>query len=129
MTALPDILATLLPGEAPWPSGTIVADTVVVTPEDLAALLAALPAGFKTGDEAALKQIEQAQPALFDRVVNAAYLAYYANPEVRAVLEQVSGYEARPPQPLGYDLPPFDDSLLARQRRTAPFWRDPDAVP
>ena len=29
---------------------------------------------------------------------------------VRAVLERVTGYEARPPQPLGYELPPFDES-------------------
>ena len=34
-----------------------------------------------------------------------------------ADLKERVGYEARPPQPLGHDLPPFDESLLARQKR------------
>ncbi len=111
MTTLSAVLATLLPGEAPWPSGAVVVNAVASALDggtDLAALLAALPAGFAAGDEAALAQVEQDHAALFERIVTVAYLAYYTEPAVRAVLERVSGYEARPPQPSGYDLAAFD---------------------
>ena len=129
MTELAAVLATLLPGDAPWPSGAVVADAVAadLAPGDWAALSASLPGGFTAGDEAALRAVEQQHPAAFERMVTAAYLAYYTEPSVRAVLEQVTGYEARPPQPLGYQLEPFDETLLERQRLRAPFWRDPDA--
>jgi len=44
---------------------------------------------------------------------------------VRAVLAARAGYEARPPQPLGHHLAPFDPALLEPQRARKPFWRDP----
>jgi hypothetical protein len=44
---------------------------------------------------------------------------------VRRVVEQETGYEDRPPQPLGYELEPFDEALLERQRARQPFWRRP----
>ncbi len=130
MTRLDAMLSTLLPAEAPWPSGASVAAVVTadLPADDLAALLAALPSEFAVGDEAALRQVERDHAALFDRLVTACYLAYYTDPAVRAVLEQLTGYEARPPQPLGYALPPFDDALLDPQRRRAPFWRDPEVA-
>ncbi len=134
MSALAAVLATLLPGEPPWPSGAALAATVsadlaasAAGTAALARVLDALPPGFAAGDEASLRTIEAADPAAFERIVTAAYIAYYTDPEVRRVLESVTGYEARPPQPLGYELPPFDESLLERQRARPPFWRDPDA--
>ena len=124
------VLATLIPGSAEWPSGATVAGMVAA---DLAGaeapVLAALPGDFAAGDEEVLKAIEAANPAAFERVVTALYIAYYTDPAVRRVLEARTGYEARPPQPLGYELPPFDDTLLDRQRERAPFWRDPDKDP
>lgn len=77
---------------------------------------------------AALQHLEAAEPMAFGRLVAAACTAYYVDPRVRAVVEVRTGYPARPPQPDGYDLPPFDDALLETQRRRAPFWRpaDPD---
>jgi hypothetical protein len=124
------LLATLIPGDAGWPSGATVTATVA---EDLAGaadpVLAALPENFTAGDEAAVQAIEAAMPGPFERVVTALYIAYYTEPAIRRVLEARTGYEARPPQPLGYDLPPFDDALLDRQRLRAPFWRDPDKEP
>jgi hypothetical protein len=117
------LLDTLLPGDADWPAaGSLEAIDVKA---EAAPILAALPAGFSAGDEDTLRAVEAEHPAAFERLVSAVYLAYYTHPTVRAVLERVTGYEARPPQPLGYDLPPFDESLLETQRRRAPFWRQP----
>ena len=96
------LLATLIPGDTDWPSGATGATAVA---DDLAGaaapILAALPDGFMPGDEDALRAIEAAQPAIFERVVTALYIAYYTDPTVRRVLETRTGYEARPPQPLG----------------------------
>ena len=124
------ILATLLPGEPPWLSGEVIVDAGAadMASDDLRVLLDALPPDFAPGDEAALHQVEVAHPLVFERLVAAAYLAYYTDPSVRVVLEQVTGYEARPPQPLGYELPPFDEALLEQQKQRAPFWRDPEAA-
>lgn len=128
--SLAAVLDTLLPGDADWPAAGsldgLAAQVAAKAPDG--ALLAALPAGFATlpaeAREATLREVEQAHPAAFERLVAAAYLAYYTHGAVRMVLERVTGYEARPPQPLGYDLPPFDESLLDTQRRRAPFWRE-----
>jgi hypothetical protein len=120
------VLATLLPAEAPFPSGATVSDVVAADLSDAAAIIDALPAGFAAGDEAPLRALEAAQPEAFDRLLRAAYLAYYTDHAVRLALEATAGYPARPPQPRGYHLPPFDDSLLDRQRRAAPA---PTATP
>jgi hypothetical protein len=117
------LLDTLLPGDADWPAAGRLDGIEDEVAAEAAPVLAALPAGFAAGDEAALRAIEAAQPAAFERLVAAVYLAYYTHPAVRAVLERVTGYEARPPQPLGYELPPFDERLLDTQRKRAPFWR------
>ncbi len=34
------------------------------------------------------------------------------------VVEELTGYAARPPQPLGYALPSFDETLLVSRRTT-----------
>lgn len=125
------ILATLLPGEGAWPSaGTLglgAAMRVDLGTDDIAALEQALPTSFATlaapAREDVLRGIETAQPDLFDRLVAAAYTAYYVDPRVRAVIERETGYENRPPQPLGYALEPFDEVLLEKQKQRAPFWR------
>jgi hypothetical protein len=66
-----------------------------------------------------LRTVEAAQPAFFAALVEHTYRGYYTLPEVHAVI----GYEPRPPQPLGYELPPFRDELLQLQRGRVPFWR------
>lgn len=117
------LLSTLLPGDAHWPAaGTLnlALDTALLSP-----IFAALPDNFAAGDEAALAAVERAQPAAFAALVHALYVAYYTHPSVRAVLAERSGYEARPPQPLGHELAPFDPVLLEPQRARPPFWRDP----
>jgi hypothetical protein len=124
------LLDTLLPGDADWPAAGTLDGLAAQVADDMPPkrLLAALPADFAKLDgqarDNAVRGLEQAEPAGFERLVAATYLAYYTHDAVRGVLERLTGYEARPPQPLGYELPPFDESLLDTQKRRAPFWRD-----
>lgn len=128
------VLDTLLPGDGPWPSARDVdlaralrADVAGDPDRQIDAVLAALPSGFEAADsdrrEAALREIEISHGAAFERLVTLAFTAYYIEPRVRAVIERETGYENRPPQPLGYTLEPFDERLLDKQRQRAPFWR------
>ncbi len=86
-----------------------------------------LPTGFTTADQdartEALRTLEQAEPRRFAAIVNLAYNAYYIHPDVLALIESRSGFTARPPQPLGYELEPFDPAIMTRIRERAPFWR------
>ncbi len=66
-----------------------------------------------------LRDVESAHPAFFSALVDHTYRGYYTLPAVHAAI----GYESRPPQPLGHELPPFDPSLLDKQRQRPPFWR------
>jgi len=120
------LLATLLPGNANWPPGALVAAEVEADARYAVVTLAAALPSFTVGNEEALRAVKAAHPAAFERLVYLAYLAYYTASPMRQVLARLTGYEDRPPQPLGYALPPFDPALLDRQRARAPFWRDPD---
>jgi len=48
------------------------------------------------------------------------YIAYYQHPRVLEAL----GMEARPPHPKGYEIEPFDPSLLEPVRRRPKLYRD-----
>lgn len=78
-----------------------------------------------TGTEliAALKAGESTDPGGFRSLLVLVLSAYYADGRVRRRLERETGYPADPPQPSGYALPPFDESILTAQRSRAPFWR------
>lgn len=93
----------------------------------LRAALDALPAGFAGLDGAAqdeaLRAVEAADPLAFAGLLNLAYNAYYTQEPVLRLIERRTGYAARPPQPLGYELAPFDESVLAVVRQREPFWR------
>lgn len=73
--------------------------------------------------DAALRRVEAAEPAFFAALVNHTYRGYYVHHRVLKQLEASMGYPARPPQPLGHELPPFDPAILAKQREREPFWR------
>jgi hypothetical protein len=89
--------------------------------------VAAGPAGFRALDGTArdelLRGVEAAHPAFFAALVNHAYRGYYTHPTVLEHLERATGYPARPPQPLGHAIEPWDEGLLGRQRQRPPFWR------
>jgi len=130
-TMLDAVLATLLPGDGPWPeAGSLAlggaARAELGTTWDR--LRGALPEDFAMRDasarEAVLRGLEAAASVDFERLIVVAYTAYYTDARVRAVLARETGYEDRPPQPLGYALEPFDERLLETQLRRAPFWRE-----
>lgn len=137
LALLPAVLDRLLPGDADlgWPAASAIdlaPKALALAQErdavgDLEAVLAALPAGFTDAPEAdqiaALEALEREAPDGFSTLILYAYGAYYTQPEVRRVIEARTAYPARPPQPEGYELPPFDESLLATVRQRAPFWR------
>ncbi len=95
--------------------------------EQLAIFLSQLPTNFPalSKDEQinSLKIMEVANPDAFETILKACYSAYYTDPEIRRILEQKTGYEARPPQPLGYEMLPFDESLLEPVRARGQIWR------
>jgi hypothetical protein len=66
-----------------------------------------------------LEHVESTRPAFFVALIEHTYRGYYTLPAVH----QAIGHDSRPPQPLGYRLPPFDPALLDRQRVRLPFWR------
>lgn len=97
--------------------------------ERLTAILEALPTDFDTAGEpeqiAALEALEANDPDAFSLLILYAYGAYYIDPRVRQIVEARTGYPNRPPQPQGYDLPPFDERLLDKVKQRPPFWRRP----
>lgn len=131
------LLDTLQPGdEAHWPAAgqhglaQKTREMAALAPGGLEALesvLEALPPAFPDGSQSSregmLREIEAAGPEAFEKVVTAAYNAYYTDPGIRDVIEALTGYENRPPQPRGYDLPAFDESLLDQVKARGPIWR------
>jgi hypothetical protein len=89
--------------------------------------LAAGAGGFGSLDGAAqdevLRRIEADHAAFFAALLNHAYRGYYTHPTVLQAMERATGYPARPPQPLGHAIEPWDEALLQEQRDRAPFWR------
>jgi hypothetical protein len=78
---------------------------------------AALPPGEER--TALLREVAAEEPPLLSGLVFHTYAGYYQHPRVLEAL----GLDARPPFPLGYELPAFDASLLDRVRRRAPLYR------
>ena len=67
-----------------------------------------------------LREVESASPAFFDELVRLTYVGYYSQPRVAAAL----GLEARPPQPLGFDMQQGDLSLVDNVRKRGPVYRE-----
>ena len=129
-------LDTLLPGDERWPGagGLGLVDRVMELagldpshPGMVGEALSELPPDLHCQDLSArtarMEGLEKEHPALFGVLQLLGYNAYYTDTRVLGVVESRTGYEARPPQPLGYFLEPFDESLLEKVRARAPFWR------
>jgi hypothetical protein len=71
---------------------------------------------FRTG---VLQQVERSLPADFAALVTAVLTLYYEHPRVLAAF----GWPSRPPQPVGHELPPFDEELLAPVKARGEIWR------
>jgi hypothetical protein len=72
------------------------------------------------GRDAVLRAVETARPAPFRVLLRQTYIAYYTHPAVLAAV----GYPSPAPQPAGFPLAGFDESLLARVRQRGKRWRD-----
>lgn len=70
----------------------------------------------------AIRVIERNIPDHFSTFLEIVYLVYYSQPAVHRRI----GWIGRPPQPEGFDLPPFDESILETARKREPFWRRVD---
>ena len=66
-----------------------------------------------------LRGVEQERPEFFRVLVQQTYNGYYTNPTIFPLI----GYEGHPPQPTGYPMKPFDQSLLDNVRKRAPLYR------
>jgi hypothetical protein len=71
--------------------------------------------------DAVLRQVEADQRVFFEALVSQVYQAYYNHPTIIALLE----LEARPPQPLGHALPPFDAAIMRSTSGRAALYRRP----
>ena len=67
-----------------------------------------------------LRAVESDAPEFFDELVRLTYVGYYSQPRIAAGL----GLEARPPQPLGFELEQADLSPLDNVRERGPVYRE-----
>ena len=70
----------------------------------------------------AIRVIERNIPDAFGTFLEIVYLTYYSQPAVHRRI----GWVGRPPQPEGFEMPPFDESILETVRKREPFWRRTD---
>jgi len=71
--------------------------------------------------DTALRHVEAGQRVFFEALVSHVYQAYYNHATVIALLE----LEARPPQPLGHPLPPFDAAIMRSTGGRGALYRKP----
>ena len=67
-----------------------------------------------------LREVESDSSEFFAELVRLTYVGYYSQPRIVAAL----GLEARPPQPLGFDLEQADLSPLDNVRKRGPVYRE-----
>ena len=128
------LLSCLLPGDGAWPAAAqtqlpawfgerLKESPPLATAVDW--MRATVPPDTDERDAdwlaAHLKACEAADPARFALIVAEAFNGYYTDPTVLGVIERRTGFPARPPQPEGHRLEPFDRSMLRRlQERGVP---------
>lgn len=123
--AVRSLAGAVLPGDARFPSAAAlpVAARIIerlardpVDAEVFAQLISRTEAG--ETPEAALHALA-ADPAALQRALQCVYAAYYEQPPVRRLLEDLCGYPDRPPQPLGYSPLEGSEQLARLAERAA----------
>ena len=66
-----------------------------------------------------LKSFESNNPDLFNTIRTIVYIVYYKDPRVHTRID----WNGRAPQPQGYEMDPWDESVLVNARKRQPFWR------
>jgi hypothetical protein len=69
--------------------------------------------------DAVLRTVESEDRAFFEALLSHVYQTYYSHPAVIQLL----GLEARPPQPLGHALPPFDAAITHSMSKRGALYR------
>ena len=67
----------------------------------------------------ALRVLESSMPKYFDKFVDLVYIVYYSDERVHKRI----GWRSGPLQPLGWEMPAWDPSVLETVSKRAPFWR------
>jgi hypothetical protein len=125
LDAVRALAGAVLPGDARFPSAAAlpVAERIIerlthdpVDAEVFARLVERTDAG--ATPEAALRTLTT-DPAALQRALQCVYAAYYEQPPVRRLLEDLHGYPDRPPQPLGYRPLEGSEQLARLAQRAA----------
>ena len=66
-----------------------------------------------------LKTFEINTPEHFNTIRTIVYIVYYKDSRVHKRI----GWDGQPPQPQGYEMDPWDESVLENARKREPFWR------
>ena len=66
-----------------------------------------------------LKTFESNNPEHFNTIRTIVYIVYYKDSRVHKRI----GWDGQPPQPQGYEMDPWDESVLVNARKREPFWR------
>ena len=66
-----------------------------------------------------LKTFELNTPEHFNTIRTIVYIVYYKDFRDH----KRSGWDGQPPQPQGYEMDPWDESVLENARKREPFWR------
>ena len=66
-----------------------------------------------------LKTFELNNPEHFNTIRTIVYIVYYKDSRVHKRI----GWDGQPPQPQGYEMDPWDESVLENARKREPFWR------
>ena len=122
LTALLDVL---LPGNGDFPpaSATTLPERLQAHPKFAATVAPVVQALTDGISPDTVRKLEREHPTAFAALLTGVYSLYYTDPGVAAALARLTGYQTRPPQPKGYDLPAFDPALLAIPAARAPFYR------
>ena len=119
------LLDMLLPGDGDFPpaSATTLPERLLAHPRFAATVASVLEA--LSGDISVdtVRRVEREHSTAFAALLTGVYSLYYTDPAVAAALARLTGYQTRPPQPEGYDLPAFDPALLAVPAARAPLYR------